>query len=131
MSDIGFYSLKDGSIGKIHYIINVNFTPPEGKREEILNIGMAKHVEKMLWDRLLNKNAAVDPNKIYSHARENVGKDFDAYYTGPRRYGTTIQIGNKSSYEEILKIESNPNFINWEDVTFVNEIKEIYLKNKK
>lgn len=128
MIDPGFYMLDDGSIGPVYFNLHLEWEPPEGKREEILNIGMAKHVEKMLWDKMMNPNAAIDPNQIYSHARKEVGKDFDAHYSGPRRYKTMIQIGQKESYEEILKIESKPNFLGWEDSNFINQIKNNYLK---
>ena len=129
MTDLGFYSLDKGSIGKVYFNLQIEDKAPEEQRENILNQGMSKHVHKMLLDMVHNPGAAINPAHIYDYARKDTAKEYDSLFVGPRRHSMVLQINNKNSYEEILKVEQLPNFLGWDDSIFISNFKKSYLNS--
>lgn len=131
MIDSGFYFLDNGSIGVVYYYARLDQKMSQEKRESLLNQSMAKNVHKMIHDRVFNPDAAVDPSQVYHVARDDTNKKLDQHLKRTERFSTIVQVDQKESYDDILRIESIPNFGGWEDPQFVQKFKEHYLNSVK
>ena len=131
MIEPGFYMMEDGAFGEFTYLYSEPKEISDGQRDNVMTKSASLKVKEFLLKQLRGMGDPSDADSIYSSSRK-AGKDFlDQNSKVETIKKITVQIGNKESYEEVLKIESDPNFGHWIDYLVVNQFKEDYEKRQK
>jgi len=126
--DNGFYNLEKDSIGKVSYIFKKKIEVSDKKKESLHLQNSSAYIEKLIRDLTFTPGTIV-PANIYEISRKDTNKLIDQDYTFSDEIW--VQIGQKESYEDILKIEASEDFVNWSDPYFIEEIKQKYIKENE
>jgi len=116
---------KIGSIHLCSYIARKKSEVSQKKKDEFQLANSAAYVEKFLMDMVFNPGGAVDPNTIFSTARKDTNKLIDSFENLQIIKQVYFQIGQEGTLEDIQKIESDPDFIQWVDPYIIEYIKDI------
>jgi hypothetical protein len=126
-----FYDLNDGSIGTILYRKNMIINMPETEKQAYVsraaNERMRMFINNITYG--MNGNGPDTPYEAYVKARQDSWGELEDGNIGMETRDMQIQIGQKESYEAILKMETRPDFGGWINPTFVEMVKEQF-KNK-
>lgn len=116
----GFYDLVDGSIGTILYKKNIAL----GLSNEVKQKIVSKNANERL--RALLSNTDLDPATAYAKARKDSWGELEDGDTAMSVENMSIQIGQKESYDAIIRIEARQDFGGWMNPGLINLIKEQY-----
>lgn len=126
MTDQGFYDLTPGSIGSIHYKKNMIKHMSEEEQQAYVSRASNERMRAFLMNMTygMTGNGPVDPADAYMKARRDSWGELEDGNIGIETRQMTIQIGQKESYDAILKMEAKEDFSGWLNPSFVEMIKE-------
>lgn len=128
MQDPGFYNLVSGSIGKVYYQYTMEKTIAQETEEKIQNKNASAYVNKLIHDLTFNPQNVKSLN-AYEVSRKDTTKMIDGYKKSVEVGEVYLQIGQKQSYDSILEIENDPEFIAWSEPYFISLVKEFYVNS--
>jgi hypothetical protein len=118
MIDPRFYDLEPGSIGTIHYKRNMLKHLSDEAKQQYVSRAANERMRAFLMGGM------ADPQEAYMKARRDSWGELEDSDVGMKVENMTIQIGQKESYDAILKMESKDDFEGWLNPALINMIKE-------
>lgn len=131
--DEGFYDLTNGAIGTIHYKKNMIKHMSEEEQQAYVsrasNERMRAFINNITYG--MTGNGPVDPQDAYMKARRDSWGELEDGNIGIETRPMAIQIGQKESYDAIIKMESKDDFSGWLNPEFVEMIKSQFKNNEQ
>ena len=127
----GFYELVPGAIGTIHYAKDISKKIPEDQRQAFVSRQAGERMRAFLMNATygMNGNSQMSPEDAYIKARKDSWSELEEGPVCRDVVEQQVQVGQKESYDKILKIEQGEDFIEWMNPLLVMALKEAYTKN--
>ena len=130
MIDPNFYDLAIGAIGTLHYNVDATKHMSEEEKQSYVNRASNERMRAFMMNMTygMNGNGPTDPQEAFNKSRADSWGDLEDGIMGLETKQISIQIGQKESYDAIIKIESKEDFKCWLNPMFVELIKEQFIK---
>lgn len=126
MIELEFYEMQEGAIGEFLYLYHQPFEISDEIKDNVMLQSASIKVQEFLLKQLHGMGKPGDGNSIYSDSRKFAKRAIDDAEKREMIKRIDVQVGNKESYDEIIKIESDKNFKSWIDEITVKAFKENY-----
>ena len=116
-----FLQLEISAIGQLSYYKKDKIKISAEQANKKVNEFTSQHIGAMIMQKCMGQ--AVDLNQAFSKSRDNSKKDLDRAREQIKIVSIYYQIAQQESYDELIKIESTPDFCGWVDPIQVENIK--------
>jgi len=122
----GFYDLEPGAIGTLHYKINMIKHMSEEEKQAYVSRASNERMRAFMMNMTygMNGNGPTDPLNAFIKARQDSWGELEDSQVGMEPREMQVQIGQKESYDLILKLEARDDFGGWMNPAFVEMIKQ-------
>lgn len=127
-NESGFLDLEFGSIGTVFYKIDMSKSIPEEVKQDIVSKNANERMRAFLMNMTygMNGNGPTDPLDAYIKARQDSWGDIEDGEMTMKIENMIVQIGQKESYDSMVKIETREDFGGWLNPALVELIKQQY-----
>lgn len=122
MNSIEFYNLIKGSIGKLSFYKKVPIKLNDTQKENNLNKLTSEYLNMLIHKKSFGES--VDLNNAFAFSRRHAKIDLSHSDYQIKLITIYYQIKSEESYQELLKIENDINFISWSDDNIIENIKK-------
>jgi hypothetical protein len=124
----GFLDLQEGSIGTIFYKKNIAKHLSDETKQAIISKNANERMRAFMMNMTygMNGNGPTDPLDAYIKARNDSWGELEDGDVSMKIENMIVQIGQKESYEAIIKVESKDDFGGWLNPALVDLLKQQY-----
>lgn len=119
-----FLLMKPGSIGHIGYIYKINRKISDKKKQQIMDETTAEYVRGQITRMAVEGHSDLD--NAYQKARQQAKKIIKQNEEIQAIKHIHVQVNQKESFNEIVKIENDVNFVKWLDPNLIDRFKSTY-----
>ena len=122
----GFYDLREGTIGTVQYKLQQSPSMTQAQKEELVSKMSNESMRAFMMQFTLGQSD-ISPEEAFMKSRKDAWSQIEEAFIIKDLH---VQVGQKESYDEILRIEEQEGFVGWMNPLLVDSLKKVYLNEE-